>query len=366
MAACDECLRRTWLLERVSGYLEYQRNRVENVLTLDDHMLLEFWREIVARRGAEDELESEYLEFSEADAAARRERAEAAGLELLCVCDSGYPIRLRRLFGPPAVLHVAGGLARLRELAQADPVAIVGTRRPTIYGTDIAQRLGRGVSVSGLCLVSGMAVGIDAAAHHGALAGGGRTIAVLPGSAGEPYPKANQQLYKQIVRNGVAISELGAGTSVRKWTLLARNRIIAALSELTIVVQGTGESGALHTAKLARSVGCRLGAVPGSVSVAQSAGPHGLLRDGAVLIRDPQDVLDAVFGIGTREVLDPILNGLRDEQRAVLQAIQSGADTLALLASRGIPGGDVLTVLGELELAGCVRRATGGRYVVTG
>jgi DNA processing protein len=262
-------------------------------------------------------------------------------------------------------LHVVGGLSRFLELAADDPVAIVGTRRPTIYGTDVAAILGRGVSVSGLCVVSGMAIGVDAAAHRGALTGGGRTIAVLPGCAAEVYPKANRRLYDQILRNGVAVSEFGPGVPVRKWTLLARNRIIAALSELTIVVQGRRRSGALHTAQAARNVGSRLGAVPGSVLVAQSEGPHELLRRHAALIRNPQDVLDALFGAGTRAVLEPSLNGLRDEQRALLDAIRSGADTLAALAGRGEEGGDALTLLAELELAGCVRRATGGRYVVT-
>lgn len=365
VAACDECLRRTWLIERVSGYLEYQRRRVEDILSVEDRMLIELWREVAERRGTEDRLESEYREFRPQQADAQRKRAQAAGLDLICACDPAYPRRLRRLFGPPAVLHVAGGMERFLELSRTDPVAIVGTRRPTIYGTDVAQQLGRGVSVSGLCVVSGMAVGIDAAAHRGALAGGGRTIAVLPGSAGEPYPRANAQLYRQLLRYGVAISEMGPGAAVRKWTLTARNRVIAALSELTIVVQGKAGSGALSTARLARGVGCRLGAVPGSVLVSHSEGPHGLLRDGAILIRNPQDVLDALFGGGSRELLDPVLNGLRDEQRAVLQAIQSGADTLALLASKAVGDGDVLALVAELELAGCVRRVTGGRYVVT-
>lgn len=368
MAACDACLRRTWLVQRLSGYLEYQRKRVDDVLSLEDQALIDCWREVGERRGlqtAEQELESEYAEFGGEQAETARERAQEAGLELLCACEPAYPERLRRLFAPPAVLHVAGGLSRFLELAQTDPVAIVGTRRPTIYGTDAARLLGRGVSVSGLCVISGMAVGIDAAAHRGALAGGGRTIAVLPSSPAEPYPRANLQLYKQILRNGVAVGELGEGATVRKWTLLARNRIVAALAELTIVVQGRRKSGALNTAKLARGVGCRLGAVPGSILVPQSEGPHGLLRDGAVLIRSPQDVLDAVFGAETRELLDPVLNGLRREQRAVLEAIQSGVDTLALLADRGVAGEDTLTLLAELELAGCVRRVTGGRYVVT-
>jgi DNA processing protein len=364
MNACDECLRRTWLIERVSGYLEFQRDRIDEILSLHDQPLIETWQEKCGPKQLDQRLDREYQRFGAARAEAARVRAEAAGLELLCVCEPSYPERLLRLFGPPAVLHVAGGMSRFLELAAADPVAIVGTRRPTIYGTDVAGLLGRGVSVSGLCAVSGMAVGVDAAAHRGALAGGGRTIAVLPGCAAEVYPKTNRQLYAQILRNGVAVSELGPGTSVRKWTLIARNRIIAALSELTIVVQAKSRSGALNTAQAARNVGSRLGAVPGSVLVAQSEGPHGLLREGAALIRTPQDVLDTVCGVGSRTVLDPALNGLRREQRALLDAIRSGTDTLAALASRGGVGADALTLLAELELAGCVRRATGGRYVV--
>jgi DNA processing protein len=364
MSACDECLRRTWLIERVSGYLEFQRRRVDDILSLGDKPLIELWQEMCERRREQDQLEPEYQRFGAARAEVVRMAAAAAGLELICRCEPSYPERLLRLFGPPAVLHVAGGMSRFLELAAADPVAIVGTRRPTIYGTDVAKLLGRGASVSGLCAVSGMAVGVDAAAHRGALAGGGRTIAVLPGCAAEVYPKANQQLYNQILRSGVAVSELGPGASVRKWTLIARNRIIAALSELTIVVQGKSRSGALNTAQAARHLGSRLGAVPGSVLVAQSEGPHTLLREGAALIRNPQDVLDTVFGVGCRALLDPVLNGLRAEQRALLEAIRSGADTLAALASRGGVGDDALTLLAELELAGCVRRATGGRYVV--
>jgi DNA processing protein len=365
MPACDACLRRTWLLERISGYLEYERPRIEEVLCLDDAALLGVVAKVAGRRACDVEIPDEFGEFGSARADAERERADRAGVELICVCASDYPQRLRRLQGPPAVLHVLGGMDHFLDLARADPVAIVGTRRPTAYGTEVAQLLGRGASVSGLSVVSGMAIGVDAAAHRGALAAGGRTIAVLPGDVARPYPRANRQLHAQIVGSGVAVSELGAGGSVRKWTLIARNRIIAALAELTVVVQGRSRSGALTTARLAREVGCAVGAVPGSVMAAQSEGPHGLLRDGAALICQPQDLLDTVFGAGARRMLDPAVNGLRPDQQALLAAIRSGADTLAQLAAGDLAGGDVLALLAELELAGCLRRATGGRYVVT-
>lgn len=362
MGACDACLRRTWLLQRLSGFLEYRRDRMDEVLALEDRTLIEIWLEVSARRKLSGEIEREYADYGAVEAAAARARAERARLELICACDPAYPDRLRRLCGPPAVLHVAGGLERFLELASADPVAVVGTRRPTLYGTDVATQLARGLSVSGLTVVSGMALGIDAAAHRGAIAGGGRTIAVLPGCAAAPYPGENRQLYGQILRGGVAVSELGLGAAVRKWTLIARNRIIAALSELTVVVQAGARSGALSTAELACRVGSRIGAVPGSVLVPQSAGPHGLLSQGAELIGGAQDALDTVCGLGVRRVVDPVVAALTPEQRAVLQAIGSGADTVAELSRTAVANGQLLVVLAELELAGCLRRVVGGRY----
>ena len=362
MGACDACLRRTWLVERVSGYLEYERTRVEEILVLEDRALIELWQGVAERRGSRDQAESEYESFGAGEAEAARARADARQLELICRCDPAYPERLQRLYGPPAVLHVAGGMARFLDLAHGDPVAIVGTRRPTVYGTNMAGSLARGVSVSGMTVVSGMAFGVDAAAHRGAIAGGGRTIAVLPGGASTPYPRANRQLYDQILRTGVAVSELGVGSSIRRWTLIARNRIVAALSELTVVVQCRSRSGALRTARLAREVGCRLGAVPGSVLVPQSEGPHKLLSEGALLISSPQDVLDAVCGIGVRRAVDPAVAALSAEARAVLDAIGRGADTVGELSRAIADAGVLLAVLAELELAGCVRRVAGGRY----
>lgn len=363
MIACDGCMRRTWLLERLGGYLEYRRRRVEEVLALEDRILIGFWLEVAERRGLRDEIEREYYAYGPAQARTARAAAAAAGLELICLCDPAYPERLRRLSGPPAVLHVVGGMGRFLKLAEADPVAIVGTRRPTIYGTEVAAVLARGVGVSGMSVVSGMAIGIDAAAHRGALVGGGGTIAVLPRNAAVPYPKQNRRLYKQILLDGVAVSELGMGSSVWKWGLIARNRVIAALSLLTVVVQGRGHSGALTTARLAGEIGCPVGAVPGSVLVPQSEGPLKLLRDGATLIRGPQDVLDAVCGEGVRVAPDPAVAALTAEQHVVLEALRGGADTLAALGRLGVGGTRLLELLAELELSGCVRRGVGGRYV---
>lgn len=365
VAACDACLRRTWLLERLGGHLEYLRDRVEVILGCDDRTLIDCRLEVADRREGGDDVGDEYLRFGAVQAQERRTRAAKAGLDLLCVCEVSYPQRLRRLSSPPAVLHIAGGIERMLELADADPVAIIGTRSPTPYGTDVASVLGRGASVSGLCVVSGMAMGIDAAALRGALAGGGRAIVVLPGCAAEPYPRTNRRLHEQILRSGVAVSEFGPGGPVRRWSLIARNRIIAALAELTIVVQGRARSGSLTTAEFARMLGAQVGAVPGSVLVAQSEGPHELLRSGACMIRGPQDILDAICGVGQRAVPDSVRSTLSDEQREVLDAIRAGTDTLPALDVATQGGEALLVLLAELELAGCVRRVTGGRYVAS-
>ena len=190
-----------------------------------------------------------------------------------------------------------------------------------------------------------------------------RTIAVLPGGAGEPYPKENRQLHRQILLT-VWRSASWAGASVRRWTFIARNRIIAALSELTIVVQGKSRSGALDHLRTSR---VRAGRSPRGRArirsdVSQSQGPHGLLREGAVLIRDAQDVLDAVCGVGARAAVDH--RGCRSQpasERAVLAAIRGGANTVAALSRAEVADGPVLALLAELELAGCMRRVAGGR-----
>lgn len=364
VAACDACIRRTWLLEQLNGFLDFQRRRVETMLSLEDLLLIDCWLEIAERKGLSSNLREQYEAFGAVQAEMARERAAGANLEQICVCEPAYPERLRRLYSPPAVLHVAGGLPRLLELADADPVAIVGTRRPTLYGTEVARLLGRGASISGLSVISGMAMGIDAAAHRGALAGAGRTIAVLAGSASEPYPKTNRQLYGQILARGVVVSELGVGQPTRKWSLLARNRIIAALAELTVVVQGRSGSGALRTAEFARMLGSRPAAVPGSVLAPQSEGPHELLRNGAALIRGPQDVLDAICGVGERTLVVADHSAMGETQREVLAAIRAGDDTVAALSGSGVGGGALLMVLAELELGGFIARESGGRYAI--
>ena len=358
--ACGACLRRTWLLETLAGHLDALRARVPELLELDDLQLIE----AVAGSDA-GEAQRGRRAFR---TGAARERIAAAGLEAACRCDERYPAVLRQLPAPPAVLHVAGGLRRLTQLMGQSPVAIVGARRATQYGRETARSLAGAVAASGLTVVSGMALGIDGAAHEGALQAGGATIAVLPGGADRPYPASHQPLYRRLIgAGGVAVSELPPGLPPRRWMFPARNRVIAAASAMTVVVQGRERSGSLVTARWARTLRRAIGAVPGSVSTDLSAGPHALLREGAVLVTGPQDVLDAVYGVGERVATrsactrpaDPQLTSLLDE----LADGQTGAAAIRR-AGYGTEAG--LTALAALELGGLVRRTAGGRYEVRG
>jgi DNA processing protein len=354
--ACDRCLERAWLLGRVSGHLDRVRSELDQVLALASD-------ELIAAVGGRrrDELLRQLGRF---DAECARGRAVGAGLDLLCRCDPAYPVRLADLAAPPAVLHVAGGLDRFLKLAAGDPVAIVGARQTSSYGIEVARSLGRGLACAGVTVLSGMALGIDSAAHAGALSADGPTIAVLPGPADTPYPRAHRGLYRQLVAAGAAVSELPGGVAVRRWMFPARNRIIAALATMTVVVEAGARSGALLTAAFARELDRPLGAVPGRITAPQAVGPNGLLALGAHLVRGPQDVLDAVFGAGARAASADDRPKLDAEERLLLGAIADGHDTPGALARAGVAPDECLAALASLELAGYIRRGPGGRFAV--
>ncbi len=269
-----------------------------------------------------------------------------------------------QLESPPAVLHVMGDAERCLADADSPAVALVGARRATPYGTEVARSLARGLAAAGLVVVSGMASGIDSAAHEGAMSGAGRTVAVLPGPASAPYPRSSRSLYRRLVETGAAVSEIPPGVPVRSWMFLARNRVIAALAAMTIVVEAGPASAALLTARHAAALGRVLGAVPGRITTQQASGPIGLIRDGAHVISGVQDVLDLLFEAGTRLASVDDRPELSEEHRAVLRAIEAGYDTPAALMRQGIVAGAPLAQLAWLELAGYLRRGAGGRFTV--
>ncbi len=308
---------------------------------------------------------------AELDPAQVRAQARGAGLEVICRCDPAYPARLQELENPPAALHIAGGMARFLAAAASEPVAIVGSRAASSYGMSVARSLARSLACAGVPVISGMAMGIDSAAHQGALeardrvrAPGGSTIAVLPGSAHQPYPPATRRLHGQVVRQGAAISELPPGVGVRSWMFLARNRIIAGLAAMTIVVEAGSRSAALLTARCAIALGRELGAVPGRITAPQAAGPNRLLQQGARVVCDAQDVLDLLFEAGSRTAPADDRPALSQELRELLTAIERGHDTPGALLRQGILAEHGLAALASLELDGYVRRGAGGKLTI--
>lgn len=354
--ACPDCLRRTWLLGRLAGHLDPVRDRIDPLLELGDDEL------IAAVAGARvDEVAGEYRTV---DVAAARGHCAEAGLEAVCRCHPSYPDRLRDLVAPPAVLHVVGGVDRLAELIASEPVAVVGARQASPYGLEIAAGLGRGLGCAGVTVISGMARGIDSAAHRGVLGVEGETVAVLAGGAERAYPASARGLHRRIPQRGALVSELGPGTATRRWMFLARNRIIAALSAMTVVVQGRAASGALVTARRAGELGRLVGAVPGPVTSRLSAGPHELLRGGAQLVQGAQDVLDGLFGADAPALPDRRRAALSPQLSALLEAIADGHEVSAACARAGLDVDSGLAGLASLELGGWLRRGPGGRFSV--
>lgn len=356
MRACADCLRRPWLLSALSGHLDRVRGRLADLLELADEDLL----------GAAGGRDAQRLrrDLAAFDARSARARAADAGVGLICRCDPDYPLRLRQLPSPPAVLHVKGDLERFLALTGAEPVAVVGTRRASSYGLEVARALGRGLGAAGLTVVSGMAQGIDSAAHHGALAGDGVTVAVLGGGAERPYPASARSLHQRIGQTGAVVSELPPGSQLRRWMFPARNRLLAALSVMTLVVEAGERSGALLTASWARSLNRPVGAVPGRITSPQAAGTNQLIAGGARIVMGVQDVLDSIYGVGVRAVARDSRGELDQELRWWLNEIAGGADTPGALVRAGLSPEKGLRVLSALEVAGYVRREIGGRFVV--
>jgi DNA processing protein len=210
-------------------------------------------------------------------------------------------------------------------------------------------------------VVSGLAFGIDACAHRGAL-DGGRTVAVLGCGPDVAYPAAHRSLWRRIAETGLVLSELPPGASPWRWTFPARNRIMAALSAMTVVVEAATRSGSLITADLAADLGRDLGAVPGPVNSRASAGPNALLAGGACVVRDAQDVLDAMLGAGA-ERLDRSGPALDRTLAEVLAAVEAGEGTCdGVAAGLGIPAPDAAAALARLELLGYVVCSALGTY----
>jgi DNA processing protein len=361
--ACDACLRRSHVIAtlaaRIEGLLQKPSQRIGNLLALSSEKLIEAL--VPDERG--DEVLSAIAGFDPDHA---REQAAEALLDLMCPHARAYPDALRGLADSPPVLWARGGAERLTELLDGPGVAVVGSRRPSAYGIEVAEELSRGLSAAGVTVVSGLALGIDAAAHRGALrAPNPRTIAVLGGGADVVYPRMNRRIYERIAEVGVVLSESPPGRRPFRWTFPARNRIMAALGRMTVVVEARERSGSLITADLAEQLNREVGAVPGRVGTSPAAGTNALLHDGAHVIRGAQDVLDALIGpgAGAANILPPRGPALEEELERVLDLVERGSSSAdALARASGLAPGPLAAALVQLELSGYLRSDSGGRY----
>jgi DNA processing protein len=332
--------------------LDRPRRRPSALLELDEGALID---RVTTPRGADAAWA--FLDRFDADAALNS--LVDADISAVCRHARQYPPALGQLTDPPRVLYCTRTADRLEALASEPAATIVGTRRPSPYAEEVAVELGRGLAAAGVTVISGLALGIDALVHQGTLARDGLPIAVLACGADSAYPARHRSLYRRVRDTGLVLSELPPGTRPFRWSFPARNRIMAALGAVTVVVEAADPSGSLITAVFAADLGRTVGAVPGLVTSRKAAGTNRLLREGAAAIRGTEDVLDEIFGIGNgpdgprRQARGPA-HALEPRLRAVLDGVETGQGVGEIVASTGMSAGAVRAALGELELEGLI------------
>ena len=272
------------------------------------------------------------------DPVAEEEKARAMGARIVTAIDEEYPRALREIYDPPLALYVRGTL----EEKDRHAIALIGSRRTTHYGRQVADRLAYQLGRIGYVVVSGLARGIDTAAHEGALKSGGRTIAVLGGALDKLYPSENTALAEAIGKNGAVISEFPLGREPDRTTFPMRNRIVSGLSLGVVVVEAGFKSGAMHTADSALEQGRSVFAVPGRIDSSSSRGAHQLIKNGARLVEDVDDILQEFEFVVPPEKQQTEMHlearpeiKLSDEEQAIIKALWDGeqdVDTLARAA----------------------------------
>jgi DNA processing protein len=358
--SCQPCLRRAFLIAhlapRIAGLLGGRDRRASGLLALPEHDLLA----AAAGRGVEEVIA--FLDRLDADR--ERDRLLAGGFSALCTHAAAYPPLLRELPDPPAVLFAAGRAEAFHVLREEPAVAVVGTRQASAYGTEVAYAIGRGLGASGVPVVSGLALGIDGTAHRGCLDGHGVPIAVVACGPDVVYPRRHRGLHQRVREEGLVLSELPPSTEPYRWSFPARNRIMAGLARLTLVVEAADPSGSLITADFAKDLGRCVAAVPGRVTSHVAQGTNSLLKEGAAAITGTDDVLDELFGVGVRQA--PVARTPRSAPddpalRAVLDAADTCASVEAIARTTGRTAAQTRAALGRLEADGyLVRRDLGG------
>jgi DNA processing protein len=336
-------------------------------MTLDQAVALSLLDDL-SRRGLTERFHAEDPELLERaallldTARAVRTRAEAAGIHVLPWNDPQFPLELGAITDVPPVLWYRGQLSS----TDAPAVAIVGSRAATSVALEAAARLGADLAARGITVVSGLARGVDSAAHRGALKTG-RTIAVLGSGVDHIYPSEHRGLAEQIAEMGLVISEYPPGTPPLPHHFPMRNRLISGLSRAVVVIEASEKSGSLITAACALEQGREVMAVPGNVLSGRNRGGHALLKDGAKVVESVDDIIGEL-GLPTPARTGDGRTSTSVSARSrnpILQAMESGQsyDLDELAASSGLDVPRLLPRLIELELAGFIRRAGGGRFV---
>ncbi len=296
------------------------------------------------------------------------EQLAEKGIAALTLPDAGYPEKLREIPDPPPALYVDG------EIPDGPSVALVGSRKASVTGLDTARKLGRELAKRGVCVISGLALGIDAAAHEGALEAGGTTTGVLGCGIDVVYPRRNRELYEKVRRSGALISEYFLGEAPLAWHFPARNRVIAGLADVLVVVEAAEKSGALITARHALDAGRDVWAVPGPVGLEECRGSNKLIADGAAALWDIPEFVESVAPQqGAREKFGPALapkrsvDGLPDNEAAALAWIGFQPTEADVISRRsGIEMRELLPALALLELKGYITRDSTGAFVRRG
>jgi DNA processing protein len=295
------------------------------------------------------------------DPEAALEELARKGVSVLTPADAGYPERLEEIPDPPPALFVRG------TLPDAPAVALVGSRAASPTGVETSRALGRALGERGVCVVSGLALGVDAAAHEGALEAGGPTVGVLGCGIDVVYPRVNRALFGRVVEGGALVSEYYLGEPPLAWRFPARNRIIAGLCDAVVVVEAPQKSGALITARHGADCGRDVWAVPGPLASPECRGSNRLLADGAGVLWDVPEFVEAYARGDARPARSgepPVPDSLPEREAAVLSGVGLGPTGVDAISERsGLEARLVLSALALLELKGYVARGPGGLFV---
>jgi DNA processing protein len=284
---------------------------------------------------------------------------------VLFYTDAAYPEQLKNIYDPPPVLFLRGRVDCFNDLS----VALVGSRKATPYGLSVTENLARELSGAGVVVVSGLARGIDAAAHRGTLDAGGKTIAVLGCGVDVAYPKENTRLMGSIVQNGLLISEFPPGTGPKAWHFPVRNRIISGLCKLIVVVEAAERSGALITAHMALEQGRDVMAVPGNITSKLSRGSNELIKQGAAPVLGAADIIEELGLTVIKPEPRKSAEGLKldDNEKLLLKLLNFESVPLELIVQKsGLTAGEVMSALMFLEVKGLIRQMPGRLYALSG